>query len=128
MGYFSQLAITLAARAEREKEPSFSPRDRLVDRIRDLTDRLEELIKPAADRQYATYNAYADRSLQNSILRYVLPEDLLSYDEVQSALLLAENDLWKMDQKEVTSIAFLIPGQMFLQAAVMPDGRFFEVS
>ena len=46
--------------------------------------------------------------------RYVLPEDLLSYDEVQSALMLAESDLWEMDHKDILSVTFLIPGQLYL--------------
>ena len=117
MGYFSQLAITLAARAERDSAPAFSPRDRLVERIRELRDRLEDLQKPSVGGLYATYNAFSDRSLQHSILRYVLPEDLISYDEVCSALLLAEEDLWEMDKKEIESVAALIPGQMFIPTA-----------
>ncbi len=117
MGYFSQLAIILAARAERDREPAFSPRDRLVERIRELTDRLEDLQKPSVGGLFATYNAFSDRSLQHSILRYVLPEDLISYDEVCSALLLAEEDLWEMDKKEIASVAVLIPGQMFIPTA-----------
>ena len=115
MGYFSQLAIILAARAERDREPAFSPRDRLVERIRELTDRLEDLQKPSAGRLYSTYNAFSDRSLRHPILRYILPEDLLSYDEVHSALMLAEIDLWEMDRKEVSSVAVLLPGQLVMR-------------
>ena len=117
MGYFSQLAITLEARAARRRVPKVEPRDRLVDRIADLTDRLEDFKRPV-HAPLGTYDSVSDRTLQSSILRYVLPEDLLSYDEVLSARMLAENDLWELDHKEILSVTFLMPGQMFL-ASVM---------
>ena len=113
MGYFSQFAITLEERAARRKEPKLEPRDRLVDRIADLKDRLEEFSIPHRA-IYGTFDSIPDRSLSNPILRYVLPADLLSYDEVRSALLLAESDLWEMDHKDILSVTFLIPGQLYL--------------
>ena len=60
----------------------------------------------------------ADRSLHRAILRYELTEDLLSYDEVHSALMLAENDLWELDNNSIQSVAVLIPGQMFIRSVI----------
>ena len=117
MGYFSRLAVTLEARAARRSEPKIEPRDRLVDRIADLTDRLEDFKRPARA-PLGIFDTVSDRTLQNSVLRYVLPEDLLSYDEVLSARMLAENDLWEMDCKDLLSVTFLIPGQMFLTSVM----------
>ena len=122
MGYYSQFAITLEERAARKSAPDREPRDRLLDRIADLKDRLEDFSTPRKAK-YGTYDSIPDRSLGNPILRYVLPEDLLSYDEVQSALMLAESDLWEMDHKDILSITFLIPGQMFLTSVMERGGR-----
>ena len=118
MGYFSQLAITMEARAARERERAPEPRERLLDRIRDLTDRLDDFRKTPDQGPYATYEIFPDRSLQHPILRYVLPENLQSRDEVRSALMLAESDLREMDQNAISSVAFLIPGQTMIRAAV----------
>ncbi len=117
MGYFSQFAITLEERAARRREPKLEPRERLLDRIADIKDRLEDFSIPRRAK-YGTYDSIPDRSLSNPILRYVLPEDLLSCDEVRSALLLAESDLWEMDHKDILSVTFLIPGQMFLTSVM----------
>ena len=117
MGYFSQLAITLEARVARRREPKAEPRDRLVERIADLTDRLEDFKRPV-NGQLGAFGTVSDRTLKNSIIRYVLPEDLLSYDEVLSARMLTEDDLWELDHKDLLSVTFLMPGQMFL-ASVM---------
>ena len=119
MGYFSQLVITLEARSlRRNREPSLDPRERLLDRIRDLTDRLDDFRRSPDRRQFTTYDVLPDRSLQNPILRYVLPEHLLSYDEVHSALMLAENDLWDMDREVVSSVVMMLPGQMCIESVM----------
>ena len=118
MGYFSQLAITMQERSIREKEPSLDPRERLLIRIEELKEQLAVIRQKPESVPYGDYEVFLDRYLQHPILRYVLPEDLHSRDEIQSALMLAENDLAEIDPSSVTSVVFLIPGQMYIRSVI----------
>lgn len=118
MGYFSQLSADAEERGAHRREIPRTPKDQLLERISDLKERLEDFRRSPVRGRYATFEVYPDRALQKAILRFVLPEDLHSYDEVCSALILAEGDLQEMEQDGIAYVACLIPGQMFIRSAV----------
>lgn len=114
MGYFSQLAITLDEKVNRPAKGQ-SVRERLIFRIDELKDRLEDFSRAYERSGESTdYEVFSDRSLQKEELRFTLPKDLLRYDEVLSAMMLATEDLQAMD-REAIDVTILLPGQIFFR-------------
>ena len=117
MGYFSRLSLAVQERASREPE-GLSKSEQLQNRIDDLRDRLDDFARAftRADRN-PPFRTIPDRRLSKSELRYVLPNDLLSYEEVLMALTVAEDELRRLNRRYVSSVAVFIPGQVFIRPA-----------
>lgn len=81
MGYFSNLAIDLQEDFDDDYEVN-----RLLERLEELKDRLEELYVTGPGRRARNY-------ILDSDLRYVLPEHIGTINGVERAIFLAKKDL-----------------------------------
>lgn len=117
MGYFSRLSLALEERASRENEP-LSRRERIQNRIDELRDRLGDFDKASSKRNWSPppFAMIPDRRImRREDLRYIVPEKLYTYEEVLAALAVAEDELSRMNRGYVSSVAVLVPGQMFIR-------------